>query len=562
VAGLSSAVRSGIRRLIAHRTLLFLVTAGLFFALAADQVRRMGDFRVDDAYITFSFSKNLALGRGPVYSHDLRVEGYSNFLWMVLVGVFHKLGFELYLGARVLSGLCLAGCGYAVYSLVRRTGVRSAAVLGVLWLVCCSDMVRAALSGLETVAVSAALALAYSAYLRETPQQLHWSLLWLIPVVLLRIDGFVPAAILLGIEGCASLVERRFSLQRLVVVALPILGTVLIYHAWRYGYYGLPLSSTYYAKSMVAAQDPGRGSRQLVEWVHDYGLWYLIPFVIAALFGVHRRRALILLGAVLAHAAYVVRVGGDWMPFSRFFLPTAPLLAMLVGLGVASLWSKPNLLKAQSTPLVIFLKKTTYPLRVVLAVGLWGFSASRVHMAIVESSEESAKLGHAEHVKRHTLQNLLGSVDLAQHVIRKPGERLVSDYAGIFAVFTEANIIDMWGLANPQIARFGGIEGINSIYGKECAACYPSLNPDYFHVVVPLIRKTSAFRSKRAVIRDVFQSGAISRYLDLKKHFVAGYVHELSSDRAFWFLERRRDGIELVTRRPAPGIEIVYPFED
>ena len=52
-------------------------------AVFVSQLVAAGDARIDDAYITFSFSKNLALGHGPVYSHGVRVEGYSTFLWMV-----------------------------------------------------------------------------------------------------------------------------------------------------------------------------------------------------------------------------------------------------------------------------------------------------------------------------------------------------------------------------------------------------------------------------------------------------------------------------------------------
>ena len=61
------------------------MTASLALAgLVIWQILTIGPFRVDDAYITFSFSKNLATGNGPNFSHGVRVEGYSNFLWMVL----------------------------------------------------------------------------------------------------------------------------------------------------------------------------------------------------------------------------------------------------------------------------------------------------------------------------------------------------------------------------------------------------------------------------------------------------------------------------------------------
>lgn len=540
--------------------LLYTIVAVAFVAIELDQIRRIGDFRVDDAYITFSFSKNLALGRGPLYAHDLKAEGYSNFLWMALVATVHRLGLDLYLGARLLAFGFLAATAYGVHRLVEKRCGRLPAALAVLFLAACSDLTRAALSGLETVAFASCLCLAYSGYLREPRRRTHWSLLWLLPALLLRIDGFVPVAIALGLETLSSILGRRFSFRRLAWIGIPIASAGLLYFAWRYQYYGLPLPSTYYAKSVVAAQDPARGYRQLLEFIEDYGIAYSAPLVLAALLGRHRRPASILLLAVALQAGYAVKVGGDWMPFWRFFQPVVPLFVMLCGLGLGTLLRPTERRPRPPYPSWLY-RGLVGPALAAAGFALLGFLAIRVHMGSVDSQAERGKLGHAEHVKKHTLENLLGSVDLARHLVRTPGEKLVSDYAGVFAVFTEANIIDMWGLANPQIARFGGTEGINSIYGKECAACYPSLDPDYFHVVVPLVRTKDAFRSQRAVQNEVFQSRAIGRYLNFRKDFVAGYVLETATNRAFWFLERRRPGRSHKTQSPAPGIQIVYPFE-
>lgn len=542
------------------RWLSLAVAVTIFVLLELDQVRRIGDFQVDDAYITYSFSKNLALGHGPVYSHDLRVEGYSNFLWMTLVAAVHRLGLDLYGGARLLAFAFLLAAACGIYAFVRDRCGKGAAIVAVALLSSCSDLTRAALSGLETAAFASCLCLAYSGYLRECPRRTRWSLLWLLPVLLFRIDGFVPVAIALAIETVGSVLKRRFSWRRWASIVIPIASVGLLYFAWRYQYYGLPLPSTYYAKSVVTLQDPARGYHQLLELLEDYGLIYSLPLVAAALWGRHRKQALVLCLAIALQAAYAVKVGGDWMPFWRFFQPIVPLFVMLCGLGLGSLFRLTEKRPRPPYPSWLYrglARSVLGPAGCVLLVVL----AIRLHMGSVNSPAERSKLAHAEHVKKHTLENLLGSVDLARHLIRSPGERLVSDYAGVFAVYTDANIIDMWGLANAQIARFGGTEGINSIYGKECAACYPSLDPDYFHVVVPLVRTPKAFGSQNAVQREIFQSRAIGRFLNFRKDFVAGYVLEVSTNRAFWFLERRRAERPIESREVAPDIRLVYPFE-
>ena len=57
----------------------------------------------DDAFITFRYSKHLAEGLGPVWNpgDSPPVEGYTNFLWMVLMVIPHWLGMEVVFGHTI-----------------------------------------------------------------------------------------------------------------------------------------------------------------------------------------------------------------------------------------------------------------------------------------------------------------------------------------------------------------------------------------------------------------------------------------------------------------------------
>jgi arabinofuranosyltransferase len=49
---------------------------------------RIFSFTTDDAFITFRYSKNLVEGFGPNFNRDFsRAEGYTGFLWMILMGI-------------------------------------------------------------------------------------------------------------------------------------------------------------------------------------------------------------------------------------------------------------------------------------------------------------------------------------------------------------------------------------------------------------------------------------------------------------------------------------------
>src|SRR3990172_669114 len=65
----------------------------------------------DDAYITFRYSKNLSSGNGPVYNIGERVEGYTDFLWMLILsaGFLFYPAIDIALLGKVigtLSSLC------------------------------------------------------------------------------------------------------------------------------------------------------------------------------------------------------------------------------------------------------------------------------------------------------------------------------------------------------------------------------------------------------------------------------------------------------------------------
>ena len=533
------------------RALGWVIALSVLVWLLVDQIELVGNFRVDDAYISYSFAKNLGSGHGLVFSHGLRVEGYSNFLWVVLVGLgyaVHSMA-DPYVWARILTFAFLAAAALFTYLQARRFASPWASLLAVGLLLGGTDAVTAALSGLETVPYMAAVCFGWWVYLSEDPRARRWSLWAFLPAALMRIDGFLWLLVVGGFEVASSVVGRRFSLVRLLRwAAAPILVWVA-YFCWRYWYYGLLLPSTYYAKTLVNLGDPDRSYRQIWDFLREYGALGLLPLMTVPLLRGPRRDALALWLAVLAQLSYVAMVGGDWMPFNRFFLPIVPLAFILSAWGVQQVWRE-----AGHWP-----PELRYLLRIA-ALAAVGFAGLNENARSIDTPPEASKRGTAEQVKVHTLDNLLDSKDLMARVIRHPGDKLVTDYAGVFGVFTDAEVIDQWGLCNADIALHGGTRGINPIYGKECASCYARIQPDYFHVTIPLVRSLRAFGSKAQVLNAVFQGPAIDRVIDIRHNFVVGRVVDEASNRALWFLERRRSGESFEIRRPEPGIRIDYPF--
>ena len=66
-------------------------------------------FITDDAFISFRYSKHLVEGLGLVYNPGERVEGYTNFLWVLLIAAGMSCGFPPEGTANVLG--ILGGLG-------------------------------------------------------------------------------------------------------------------------------------------------------------------------------------------------------------------------------------------------------------------------------------------------------------------------------------------------------------------------------------------------------------------------------------------------------------------
>ncbi len=505
--------------------------------------------RVDDAYFTYSYAKNLALGHGPVYSHGERVEGYSNFLWMVLVALplVATRGEYAQTVARVVGVPFLALLGWSLYRLVRRCAGSPVAAVAALWLLAFdTDLATAWLMGLETVAYTALVttSLMLLAVGAETPRARTAAVWVAAAAALTRIDGFLVFGFVLAAEVLRTIRDGQPQpLRRLARRCLPPAVVYLGWFAWRWSYYGLPLPTTYYAKALLPARLPHRGIEYVTEELR--GSWLAAGLPAAAWLLARRRAAAVWLTAfAVPYLAYVAKVGGDWMPYGRFVMPVAPLLIALLVWALRDLFDLAGRLR---------------PLALVGAAALVATVAARLDHRFLNNPEEDGKLGGVGQ-QTHNVRVYFQAIPFLRHAV-PPGGRLVTDYGGVMAYATDAAIIEMWGLANADIALHGTTDGVQPVYGKTCPPCYPALDPQYFHVVDPLVRGERAFVSRADVLANVWQSDTIGRYIDFDRTFAVGRVLRPATHEALYFLEKRRPGFSSARRDTGDGYVVDYPFE-
>lgn len=304
---------------------------------------RAWEFLCDDAFISFRYARNLAEQGALVFNPGERVEGYTNFLWVVVLAACHALGVAPPRAAPVLTGLgALAGLVAAVLVasvLRRRLGGSSDPRLHAL------DLVPAALlvslpehmvwahGGLETSWAAALVLGSIAAWSSDRPRLAAGLAA---AAALLRPDALLPLAVFglawLGVVSAPVLVrERRAALarlprRRLVQAALVLVVPVLVHLLWRRSYYGAWLPNTWFIKAHGALLRDTYGQAYVLAWLHALPLAYTAPLALLL-----RPRHLLLVLPLVAIVAYGWSVGGDFMAYGRFYAAATGLYAALVG---------------------------------------------------------------------------------------------------------------------------------------------------------------------------------------------------------------------------------------
>src|SRR5690606_7995023 len=135
-------------------------------------------FTVDDAYISYRYARNFANGLGLVYNLGEPIEGYTNFLWTVILAGAAKVGFDLDVAAKVLGGLAACGSLALVYAISGRLRPLRLVPCLATWLFATSAVNAGyAVFGLETGLFVCAILGGSYLFLRERdrPKAFPWS---------------------------------------------------------------------------------------------------------------------------------------------------------------------------------------------------------------------------------------------------------------------------------------------------------------------------------------------------------------------------------------------------
>ncbi len=412
----------------------------------------------DDALISFRFARHLARGDGLVFNLGRvpPVEGYSNFLWVVVLALGERMGLSAPWVANVLSAACGALLLVWVVRFARAhfdLGPRGSAATG-LFLATLPAFPLWSTGGLAAMPFALAVfgLFAFSHGAPGATPRFVPAVLCGLAAGLLRADGALWVGLVLG----AGLCLRRERLTLFAIGVSVALG-VAAHFLWRHSYYGEWLPQTARVKAGFSVERLERGLRYVAAWALSLPALLLVGLAAAGVLLPTRRRppgsaaTLVSAAVVLAGSlAYAIWVGGDFMPFGRFLFPVVPFVALVFSLlwrasaDGAERWASPvGALSAACLALSVAgsFDRHAVPRSLRQRVD---FRWDRQWQSEVERWDEMRL-----NARRW---RILGRA-VALHT--KPGESLVSGAIGALGYETELFLWDTYGLVTPEVLELG-----------------------------------------------------------------------------------------------------------
>jgi arabinofuranosyltransferase len=282
---------------------------------------------VDDAFITYRYSRHLAAGEGLVFNPGERVEGYSSLSWALVLAAGDAVGLPPPDLSKILGIALGAGTLLLVAGRGSRFRLLAAALLAV-WL----PAVYHFQNGLET----ALAAFLVTVLVVLPPGRAHYLAAALL--VLTRPEGLLAVLLWAFCSWATARGRPRHELAVTTAAGLTFAGQLV----FRRLYYGEWIANSARAKLLPLSVALPRGLADLGQFAFEGAAYGLLLILVLAGLLVRRpdpdpdsRAALrfeaaflILFGLALAAS------GGDSFPLWRFYIPLAPVLFLAAARGL------------------------------------------------------------------------------------------------------------------------------------------------------------------------------------------------------------------------------------
>jgi arabinofuranosyltransferase len=405
-------------------------------------------FVCDDAFISFRYAKNFVEGNGLVYNLGEWVEGYTNFLWTVLLSFFMKIGLDVVVVSQVLGILFSLATIFLLLRLNSKLYPPENLFnfLAPLFLACCGAYAAWSTGGLETSFFTFLVFLGTFFFISGINRSKHFvfSGLTFALVCMTRLDGMIFVVITFLFLFYLSIFGKRISLKSFGLWILCFSLPFLIYFLWRWSYYGKFLPNTFYVK-LGEDSSYAQGFAYLLAFIKRFWIWLMaIPLIFLGKTIKSNGNMKIIIpyfsSLISIFSLYVIYVGGDFMDMFRFFVPVLPFFFFLIQEGFRGMHYYTCSLEKGRRKHALVVSRI-----LLIALGIFLFAYPSKQSNQVWSRQGIDSIG----LLRESA-HLWSKAGLMFKNISKPGESLATTAAGAIAYYSELYVIDELGLTLPS----------------------------------------------------------------------------------------------------------------
>jgi arabinofuranosyltransferase len=465
------------------------------------------DFMLDDPYISFRYAYNFINGHGLVFNEGERVEGYTNFLWIILIATFIKARFDPIFISKLLGVIFSAATSIIVFfnytSLRKEVKDTLLPILSVTLITTNWFFNIWSIGGLETPLYTFLLVIAIYQFNREITNNVFpisgglYALL-----CMTRPDGMI-FAVVAGLFKLYILLKRKKFLLRDFIWYGELIFTYGFYFMWRWNYYGMFLPNTFYAKTGGGYAKYQRGLDYVFSFFPSNGYLYFILFLLGVLWFIYSNRknvfGVFLIINIFVQLLFIVFAGGDWMPGFRFFVPIIPIVVIIVVDGLYSLIGfLINLFYVKMSSKSILITSVAV---VAIVITQLFYQNQNLQKNLPWLTSWFGKLNLQPHGPYYGVASFLNQN-------ARNGSTLALGEAGIIPYYCEnLKIIDFLGLIDVHISHLEGL-----LHYKSDANYVLKHNPDWVLLIVAV--------DKNGIIR--YAGPPIQQFLD-NKYFNENY---------------------------------------
>ncbi|OGK05923.1 MAG: hypothetical protein A2W80_17545 [Candidatus Riflebacteria bacterium GWC2_50_8] len=427
---------------------------------------------IDDANIFFTYSHNLAAGKGIVYANNPEpVEGFTSLAWMLICALLFAAGFSE-TAVLIVSVLLLVGTHAYITGLIGRIASANGRSslpyqLAYVFFIILSApyMTWMTITLMDTCLWGLVVAIIAGSILSPPERASQW----LLPSMVIVAAPVVRPESMLVVPFALSLLWRygvRISddtclraTRSLFVAFLAIMAVLTGFRLW---YFGYPLPNTYYAKvSPSLIYNISTGFDYLVEFLGSgilVGIGTIVLIVLVILNALRRLQqpALAASSTSLNYQHYAlfclllfvlpVLTGGDHFAMSRFLQPVFPLLCLALVIFFIEI-------RPSQKPFVAFLYRHGAVVLILLALldcvlFAWGNGASLSSWrweSPIDNEFRIAEKGIALGIR---LNSLFAELPVKPGVAVIPAGGIARSYSG--------PIIDLLGLNDLRFSHYQG----------------------------------------------------------------------------------------------------------